>query len=167
MIVLLNLVDKFSKWSNVHLNVSKCNIPAFIHDLQAIPRKRDRDDTLRARLAHVTLRDRPIGSLTRDELLPRGYLVTSLTASLCPDAHLQWTKQKLKMIGKALVRSPLPPHIKRRLLLYDVHSKIAHAHCIMALSPQAMMAGDSVLKNCIDRYGASQPPSRGRDSAPP
>ena len=64
MIVLLDLVDQFSKWSGIHLNVNKCKITAFIQELQSIPRKRDRDDALRARLAHVNLAGRSIGSLT-------------------------------------------------------------------------------------------------------
>jgi hypothetical protein len=66
---------------------------------------------------------RPIGSLTQDEPLPGGYLGTSLAASLCPDAHLQWTKEQMKKIGKALARAPLPHNIKQRLLLYEAHSK--------------------------------------------
>jgi len=91
MIGLLDLADQLNKWSGIHLNVSKCKIAAFIHDLQAIPRKRDRDDALRARRAHVVMASRPIGSLTQDKPLPGGYQGTSLTASLCPDAHLRWT----------------------------------------------------------------------------
>ncbi len=93
MIFLLDLVNQFNKWSGIHLNFSKCNITAFIHDLQAIPRRRDIDDALRARLAHVILAGRPIGSLTQDEPLPGDFLGTSLTASLCPDAHFRWTKE--------------------------------------------------------------------------
>ena len=46
MISLLDMVDQFSKWSNIHLNGDRCNITAFIHDIQAIPRKRDKDDAL-------------------------------------------------------------------------------------------------------------------------
>ncbi len=87
MIVLLDLFDQFSEWSGIHLSVNKCKITAFIQELQSIPRKRDKDDALRARLAHVKLSDRPIGSLTQDEPLSGGYLGTFLTASLCPDAH--------------------------------------------------------------------------------
>ncbi len=84
IVVLLDLVDQFSKWSGIHLNVKKCKITTFIHDLQAIPRKMDRDDALRAKLAHVNLAERPTDSLTQDEPLPGGYLGTSHTASLCP-----------------------------------------------------------------------------------
>jgi hypothetical protein len=80
-ISLLDLVGQISKWSGIHLNAKKCKITAFIHELQAIPHKHDRDDALRARLAHVNLAGRPIGSLTQDEPLPGGYLGTSLTAS--------------------------------------------------------------------------------------
>jgi hypothetical protein len=157
MIIILDLVDQFSKWSGIHLNAKKCKITAFIHDLQAIPRKRDIDDALRARLAHVNLAGRPIGALTQNEPLPLGYLGTSLTTSLCPDAHLRWTKEQVKKIGAAPARVPLLPHIKQRPLLYEARSKIAHTHCLMALSPDAM-------KDSLERSGASLPPSRGRDS---
>jgi hypothetical protein len=108
-------------------------------------RKRDRDDALWVRLAHVNMAGCPIGSLTQDEPLPGGYLGTSLTASLCPNAHLRWTKEKLKRIGKGLARAPLPPHIKQRLLLYGAHSKRSHTHYLMALSPRAVKAVDSHL----------------------
>ncbi len=70
MIALLDLVNQSSEWSGIRLNANKCKITAFLQDLQTIPRKRDRDDALRARLAHVTLGGRPIGSLTQDEPLP-------------------------------------------------------------------------------------------------
>ena len=149
MFVLLDLVDQIRKWFGIHLNVSKCKLTACIHDLQAIPRKRDRDDALRARLAHINIAGRPIGYLTQDEPLPGGYSNTSLTASLCPDTQLRWTKEQLKKIGRALARAPLSPHIKQRLLFYGAHSKIAHTHCLMALSPHAMKAVDSLLENIL------------------
>ena len=91
MIVLLDLANQFTKWSDIYLNIGKCKITAFIHDFQAIPRKRDRDDALRSRFAHVKMVGRPMGSLTQDEPFPGGYLGTSLTTSLCPDAHLRRT----------------------------------------------------------------------------
>ena len=68
MIVLLDLVQQFSKSSNIHLNVNKCKITAFIHDHQAILRKRNTYDALRARLAHVNMAGCPIGSLRKDGL---------------------------------------------------------------------------------------------------
>ena len=126
--------------------MAKCKVTAYFHEIQSIPRKRDRDDALRARLAHITLAGRPIGSLTQDEPLPGGYLGTSLTASLSPEAHLHWTKTQLTLIGKALRNTPLPPHIKQRLLLYGAHSKITHTHCLMALSPASIKAVDSVIE---------------------
>jgi hypothetical protein len=88
MIVLLDLVDHFNTWSGIHINVKKCKISAFVQDLQTIPRKRDRDVALQARLARVNLAERPIGSLTQYETLPCGYLGTALTASICPYARL-------------------------------------------------------------------------------
>jgi hypothetical protein len=72
MIVLLDLVDQFSNWSGIHLNVNKCKIAAFINILQATPRNRDIDDAPRAILAHVNLAGSPIGSLIKDEPLPGG-----------------------------------------------------------------------------------------------
>jgi len=86
---------------------------AYIHELQSIPQIRDRDDALRARLAHVTLAGRCIGALTQDEPLPGGYMGTSLTASLSPEVHLLWTKSQNFQIGRALGRTPPPPHIKQ------------------------------------------------------
>ena len=88
MISLLDIAKQFRPWSGIHFHVGKCKITAYIHELQSISNRRDRADALRARLAHVTLSGRFIGSLTQDEPLPGGYLGTSLTASLSPEAHL-------------------------------------------------------------------------------
>ena len=88
MISLLGIVQRFSSWSGIHLNVNKCKITAYIHVLQTIPRKKDRNDALGARLARVTLSGHTIGSLTQGEPLPGGYLGTSLAASLPPEALL-------------------------------------------------------------------------------
>jgi hypothetical protein len=71
---------------------------------------------------------------------------TALTASLCPDAHLRWTKRQLEIIYKAVNQAPLPSHIKQRLLLYGAHSKINHTHYLMALSPTEMAEVDSILE---------------------
>ena len=158
MISLLDIIQQVSKWSNIHLNVAKCKITAYIHELQAIPPKRNRDVALRSRLAHVTLAGRPIGALTQDEPLPGGYLGTSLTASLSPKAHLLWTKSQIGQIGRALGRTPLPPHIKQRLLLYGANSKISHIHCLMALSSQAIREMDFVLEG-ISRQIWNLPPA--------
>ncbi len=107
---------------------------------------KDKDDALRARLANIFLGGTRIGVLSQDEPLPGGYLGTTLAASLCPDAHLRWTKLQLKLICKAVKRAPLPAHIKQRLLVYGAHSKINHTHCLMALSPTTMTEVDSVLE---------------------
>jgi hypothetical protein len=146
MISLLDIIQQLSTWSGIHLNAAKCKITAYIHELQAIPRKRERDDALRSCLANVKLAGRPIGALTQDEPLPGGYLGTALTASLFPTAHLLWTKSQIEQIGRALGRTPIPPHIKQRLLLYGANSKIAHTPCLMALSPQAIQEVDSLLE---------------------
>jgi hypothetical protein len=61
-------------------------------------------------------------------------------------AHILWTKSQIDQIGKALGRTPLPPHIKQRLLLYGANSKNSHTHCLMALSPQAIHEINSLLE---------------------
>ena len=61
-------------------------------------------------------------------------------------------------IGRALGQTPLPPHIKQRLLLYGAHSKISHTHCLVALSPLAIREADSVLEG-ISRQLWNLPPT--------
>jgi hypothetical protein len=146
MISLLDISQQFNTWSGIHLNAAKRKITAYIHELQAIPKKGDRDDALRSRLAHVKLAGCPIIVLIQDEPLPGGYLGTSLTASLSSMAHLLWTKSQIDQIGQALRCTPLTPHIKQRLLLYGANSKILHTHCLVALSPQAIQEVDSLLE---------------------
>jgi hypothetical protein len=109
MTSLLGIIQQFSAWSGIHLNANKCKITAYIHELQSITNKKERDAALLARLAHIQLAGRPIGALTQDEPLPGGYLGTSLTASLSPEAHLLWTKTQLERIGRALGTTSLPP----------------------------------------------------------
>jgi hypothetical protein len=55
MISLLDIIQQFNKWSGINLNAAKCKITAYIHELQAIPQKKNRDDALRSRLAQVKL----------------------------------------------------------------------------------------------------------------
>ena len=40
MIALLNIVEQFSEWSGIHLNVGKCKITAYIQSLQFLRQKR-------------------------------------------------------------------------------------------------------------------------------
>ncbi len=65
-------------------------------------------------------------------------------------------------IDRVLGRTPLPPHIKQRLLLYGAHSKISYTHFLMALSPQAIREVDSVLDG-IFRQIWSLPPTFPKD----
>ena len=109
MISLLDIIQQVSTWLGIHLNAVKCKITAYIHELQAIPQKGDREVALRSRLAHIRLAGRPIGALTQYEPLPSGYLSTSLTASLSPKAHLSRIKSQIDETGRALGRTPLPP----------------------------------------------------------
>ena len=53
MVSMLDIAQQFSAWSRIRLNAPKCKITAYIHALQPIPRKRDREEALQARLAHV------------------------------------------------------------------------------------------------------------------
>jgi hypothetical protein len=88
MVSMLDIVQQFSGWSGIRLNASKRKITAYIHALMTIPRKRDRDEALRARLARVTLANCALGSLTQDEFLPGRYMGTSLISYLSPEAHV-------------------------------------------------------------------------------
>ncbi len=55
MVILLDVVEQFSDRSGIRLNVGKCKITAYIQSLQSFRKKTDRDDALKARLAHITL----------------------------------------------------------------------------------------------------------------
>jgi hypothetical protein len=146
IITLLDIVEQFSAWSGIRLNVGKFEITAYLLGLQSIHKKIDKDDAHCARLAHVSPGAHRIGVISQDEPLLGGYLGIALTASLCPDAYLKWTKRQLELIYKAVNQAPLPSHIRQRLLIYETHSKINHIHCLMALSPTAMGEMDSILE---------------------
>ncbi len=109
-ISLLDIIQQFSTWSSIHLMPPNARSQLASTNNKLSPPKRDRDEALRSRLAHVKLAGRPIGALTQEEPLPGGYIGTSITASLSPMAHLLWTKTQIDQIGKALGRTPLPPH---------------------------------------------------------
>ncbi len=55
IVALLNIVEQFGDWSGIRLNVGKCKITAYIQSLQSVRKKTDRDDALKARLAHIIL----------------------------------------------------------------------------------------------------------------
>ena len=55
IITLLNIVEHFNNWYGIRLNVGKCKITAYLQGLESTPKKKDKDDALRARLAHVSL----------------------------------------------------------------------------------------------------------------
>ena len=40
MISLLDIIQQFSTWLGIHLNVAKCKITTYIHALQSIPPKK-------------------------------------------------------------------------------------------------------------------------------
>ena len=120
------MVEAFSKWSVIRLNIPKCRLAGYLHKLHSIKTKKDRDTALQTRLAHVRIDGAPIPVLSQDDPLPGGYLDTALTSSLCPKARLKWTLEVLATIRKAVLTTPLPPNIKQRLLLYGANSKIMH-----------------------------------------
>ena len=151
MISQLHIVDSFSSWSGIRINVPKCCITAFIQQLQSIPRKTDRDNALRGRLAHIKISGQLIKTVSQDEPLPGGYLGTALTASLNPQAQLTWIKSVLNDICHAVTRAPLPPRVRQQLLLYGAHSKVMHTHCLLALSPAAITQLDSILESACRR----------------
>jgi hypothetical protein len=72
MTSLLYIVQQLYTWSSKSLNVAKCKIIAYIQEAQSILERRNRDDALGAKLAHVTLAGHLIGSLTQDEPLSGG-----------------------------------------------------------------------------------------------
>ena len=55
MVALLDIVEQFSEWSGIRLNVGKCKIAVYIQSLQFFRKKTDRDDVIKAKLAHITL----------------------------------------------------------------------------------------------------------------
>ena len=151
MISQLQVVDSYSSWSGIRLNVPKCCITGFMQQLQSITRKADRDNALRGRLAHIQVSGQRIKAVSQDEPLPGGYLGTALTASLNPQAQLTWIKTILNDICRAVIKAPLPPRVRQQLLLYGAHSKIMHTHCLLALSPLAITQLDSILESACRR----------------
>ena len=151
MVAQLQIVESYSIWSGIRLNVPKCCITGFIQQLQSISRKSDRDAALAGRLAYFKVSGRRIKTVSQDEPLPGGYLGTALTASLNPQAQLSWIKAILNEICQAVTRAPLPPKIRHHLLLYGAHSKIMHTHCLLALSPSAIAQLDSILESACRR----------------
>jgi hypothetical protein len=119
-------------------NLIANGLTGYLHQLQDIKAKYDRDTARQTRLAHVRIVGIPIPVLSQDDPLPGGYLGTALTASLCPKAHLKWTREVISTISKAVLNTPLPPNIKQRLLLHGAKSIIMHTYCLMALSPTAI-----------------------------
>ena len=79
VVTLLDIVEPLSDLSGIHLNVGKCKMTVYMQKPRSFRKKADRDDALRAQLAHITLGEQRIGVLTQDEPLPGGYLGTVLT----------------------------------------------------------------------------------------
>ena len=46
LISQLQIVEKFSNWSGIHMNIPKCRLTGYIHKLQTIKSKKDRDTAL-------------------------------------------------------------------------------------------------------------------------
>ena len=47
MVTLLDIVEQFSDWSGIRLNVGKCKVTAYMQKIQSFRKKADRDDALR------------------------------------------------------------------------------------------------------------------------
>jgi hypothetical protein len=141
----LEIVNTFSEWSGIALNISKYRLTCYIFELQFLKRKKDRDSALQARLANIRVSHTSISIISQDDPLPGSYLGTALTASLSQKAHLKRTIDTLSIIIKAILAIPLPPGIKQRLL-YGAISKIMHTHYLMALSSASITTIDSKLE---------------------
>ena len=139
----IKVVNLFSEWSGTQINIPKHRIVGYIHALQLIKQKTQRDETLQSRLANVRVGNTLLSIISQDDTFSRGYLGTVLTASLCPKVHLKWTLDTLSKIIKAILSAPLSPGIQQRLLIYGANSKIMHTHCLMPLLPTAIASIDS------------------------
>ena len=107
----VQVIEAFSKWSGIRLNIPKCRLTGYIHKLQNIKTKKDRDMALQTRLAHVRIGGTPIPILSQDDPLPGGYLGAALTASFCPKAHLKWTLNRPNHHQQGSTNySPTPKH---------------------------------------------------------
>ncbi len=80
----LEAVSTFSEWSGIRINIPKCRLTGYIHTLQQIKRKSDRDEALQARLAHVRLGTTSIPNISQDDSLPGGYYATPLQRLYAP-----------------------------------------------------------------------------------
>ena len=56
----LEIVNTFSEWPGIRLNISKCRLTVYIYELQSLKRKKDRDSALQARLANIRVGHTPI-----------------------------------------------------------------------------------------------------------
>jgi len=70
MIALLNIVEQFSEWSGIHLNVGKCKITAYIQSLQSLRIKRKGTTPTKPGWPTSPWGGQRIGVLTQDEPLP-------------------------------------------------------------------------------------------------
>jgi hypothetical protein len=59
----LEIVNTFSEWSGIGLDIYKCRLTGYIYELQSLKRKKDRDSALQARLANI--RVGPANNITR------------------------------------------------------------------------------------------------------
>jgi hypothetical protein len=103
----LQIVEFYSKWSAICLNIPKCRLAGYLHKLQDIKTKETATRHYKTRLAHVRIGGIPIPIISQDDPLPGGYLGTTLTTSLCPKAHLKWTLDVISTIGKAVLTTIL------------------------------------------------------------
>ena len=81
MISLLDIIQHFSMWSSIHLNVAECKITTYIHALQSIPPKKDRDVALRICLSSRHA-GRPPRTRPHPERTPPGQILVHVSHSL-------------------------------------------------------------------------------------
>ena len=84
----LDIVNTFSEWLGIRLNISECRLTSYIYELQSLKRKKDRDSALQARLANIRVGHTLISIISQDDPLLGVYLGAALTASLSPKARL-------------------------------------------------------------------------------
>ena len=143
-------VEKFSAWSNIHPNVNKCAITAYVHDLQRL-RKADRDKALTDMLCHVTLASARIPVLAQDAPLPCNYLGSAITADLDPRPQRRLALQTLHTSCRAIGRCPLPTLTKVRALAHMTGSKLRHTHGLAMYDTVAVAKLDSAIAGALKR----------------
>jgi hypothetical protein len=148
MISLNHRIDQFGTWSGIHTNIAKCRVTTFLPNLQRLPKK-DRDDTLRARLSPLALQGKPVPILTQDEPLPGGYLGTQITAALTRTPHLAWAEDSCRQAVQSITNLPIQRNILTALLGYQGPARLNHTHHLALLTWNDVAKLDATLLNGV------------------